>query len=134
MWPTPGESELPEPYGGVLIAGHLILSLDVTPDEIRMAPLDPEAMLRALRAGDLRMPYSKLGDRVVLQAATTQLRAALGKYVARPGAFLDSTVWRRTTPQLAQVEAPCFEAAAWREADRSSDATRTGRARMSLRR
>jgi len=114
---TPDKGELPELYSGVLIAGHAIFSVDVTPDDIRTSPLDPDAMLTALRAGDLRLPYSKVGERLVLQADTTQLRAALAAYMARPGVFLESSTWRRTTPQLEEVEPPCFEAAAWREAD-----------------
>ena len=116
-WPAPGQRDLPDLYSSVLIAGHVLFSLDVTPDQIRMAPLDADAMLKALRAGGIRMPYSSARDRLVLLGATPQLRAELRTYMARPGAFSESTIWRRTTNRPAPVEPPCFEASPWREAD-----------------
>ena len=99
VWPTPGEKDLPEPYGSVVIAGHALFSLDVTTDEIRLSPLDPDAMLKALRAGDLRLDYSSSADRLVLLSATSPLRAEMTKYLARPGAFGESSTWRRATPR-----------------------------------
>jgi len=117
-WPVPGQRDLPEPYATVLIAGHVLFSLDVTPDEIRLSPLDADAMLKALRAGDLRMGYSSTADRLVLLSATPQTRAELERYVSRPGAFGESSAWRRTTTRRpGPVEPPCFEASSWREAD-----------------
>ena len=116
-WPTPGEKDLPEPYSGVLIPGHVLVALDVSSDEVRVSTLDPDAMLRALRAGDVRMAYSSADDRLVLQAATPQLRSELRTYIARPGALGKADVWRRAAVRPVPAEVPCFEASAWREAD-----------------
>ncbi len=106
-WPTPGQADLPDPYTGVLIAGHVLLSLDVTPDQIRVSPLDSRAMLKAVRAGEVGLPYSSTpqppesgDDAVILLAATSHLRAELSTYIARPGAFSEPSAFRRTTARL----------------------------------
>src|SRR5262249_52392812 len=36
LWPAPREEDLLQPYAGLLVAGHLLLALDVGPDEIRV--------------------------------------------------------------------------------------------------
>jgi len=117
VWLAPRDTNLPEPYGGVLIAGHMLLALDVASDEIRVAALDPDAALKALRAGEMRMPYSIEDDRLILHAATVQLRSELEAYLEQPGALDKPDVFRRTVVRHGAVEVPCFEASAWHEAD-----------------
>lgn len=120
VWPAPRDSDLPEPYAGLLVAGHLLLALDVGPDEIRVAILEPDSLSVALRAGQIRLARSE--DQLILLGTTEELRSALGPYLARSGALAEPDVWRRVrgagaTAPLPRVEVPCFEASAWREAD-----------------
>ena len=116
-WPAPGESDLPEPYRGVLIAGHAVLSLEVAADDVRVSVIKPDALRNALRAGDPQLPSSSANDQLVLLADTPRLRAELGRYLTRPGALDKPAVFRRTVLRPGPVEVPCFEASAWREAD-----------------
>ena len=119
VWPTPGVKELPKPYAGFLVAGHWLLTLDVNPDEIRMSALEPDLLLANLRAGKVRLAHRLIDDKLVLSGTTRELRSALGRYLARSGALAEVWVWHRAqaTGPLHPVEVPCFEAAAWREAD-----------------
>jgi len=51
VWPALRDSDLPQPYSAALVAGHLLLALDIGPDEIRTALLEPDSLLAALRTG-----------------------------------------------------------------------------------
>lgn len=95
VWPAPRETDLPLPYVGFLIAGHLLLTLDVGPDEIRVAALDPDSLLAALDAGEIHLAHGRSGDQLILYGTTEDLRSALGAYVARSGALREPDVWRR---------------------------------------
>jgi len=124
VWPTPRETELPEPYRDWLIAGHLLVALDIGDGEVRAAPLEPDSLRPRLLNGDVRLAYVLDHDRAILTGTTSQLRAVLGPYMERPGALTDGDVWRRVTSvptgataSAASGEDPCFEAAPWREAD-----------------
>ena len=124
VWSTPRETDVPEPYRSWLIPGHLLVALDVGEGEIRTAALEPDSLKPRLRNSEVRLAYVLDHDRVVLNGPTTQLRAALGRYMERPGALTDGDVWRRvaTAPTGAAASAPsgedpCFEASPWREAD-----------------
>lgn len=122
VWPAPRDSDLAQPYGGLLVAGHLLFALDVGPDEISVAVLEPDPLLAALRAGQVRLPHRRSEDRLILHGTTEQLRSALGPYLTRSRALAKPDVWRRTrgagaAAPLRSIEVPCFEASAWREAD-----------------
>ena len=122
VWPTPSDKDLPQPYAGLLLAGHWLLSLDVSPDEIRTAALEPDSLLAALRAGKVRLAHRLSEDELILHGTTEELRSALGRYFARSETLAEAWVWRRArgaqaTGPLRPVEVPCFEASAWREAD-----------------
>jgi len=119
VWPTPGDKELPKSYAGLLVAGHWLLSLDVSPDEIRMSALESDSLLVDLRAGKVRLAHRFIEDKLILSGTTEELRSALGPYLARSGALAEVWVWQRTQAAgpLRPVEVPCFEAAPWREAD-----------------
>lgn len=126
VWPAPRDSDVPQRYADLLVAGHLALAVDIGLDEIRVAGLEPDSLLAALRAGRVRLAHARSGDRVILLGTTGQLRSALGPYLARSGALARPDVCRRArggggaggAARLPPVEAPCFEASAWREADR----------------
>jgi Domain of unknown function (DUF4185) len=120
--PAPSETDLPEPYAGFLIRGHLLLSLDVGSDEIRMAALEPDSLFAALRAGEIHLVHQRSGDQLILHGTTEELRFALGSYLAEPGALGEPEVWRRVreagpNDPPEPVSVPCFEASAWQQAD-----------------
>ena len=124
VWPaTPGD-ELPELYTGLLIPGHLLLVLEFGDDEIRVSGLDRDVFVEALGAGQVQLGHESNEDQLVLYGTTEELRAALGPYLSRPDALDDPSVWRRSEnagtaiEPIRPVEVPCFEASAWREADR----------------
>ena len=123
VWPAPSDSDIPRPYAGALVPAHLFLALDVGPDDIRTAVIGPDSLLAALRAGQVRLAYARSEDQLILHGTTEELRGALGPYVTRSAALTDPVAWRRalsdeTTVLRRSVEVPCFEASAWREADR----------------
>lgn len=121
-WPARPETDLPAAYSELMVAGHLLFALEVGLDEIRVAMLEPDSLLAALRAGQVRLTHGRSEDRVILHGTTEELRSALGPYLARFGALSRPAVWRRArgtgaTASIRPVEVPCFEASAWREAD-----------------
>jgi len=70
--------------------------------------------------GRFEARLGRLGDRLVLHGNPRELRSALGAYLAGGRGMDESILWRRreTTGLATQpVEIPCFESAAWREAD-----------------
>ena len=122
VWPAPRDGELPEPYAGLMVRGHVLLILDIGSDEVGAAALEPDVLLARLRTEQPRLAHRRDGDQLILHGTTPELRAALGSHLAYPGALTDPTLWRRTrgpgaVEPPAPVEVPCFEASAWREAD-----------------
>jgi hypothetical protein len=122
VWPAPRDNDLPEPYAGLLVEGHLLLFLDFSPDEIRVAALEPDSLLAAFHAGQVRLAHRRSEDQLILHGTTEELRSALDPYFTRSGALAEMGFWRRArgaeaTGPLRPVEVPCFEASAWREAD-----------------
>jgi hypothetical protein len=107
----------------LMVVGHLLLTLDVEgPDAVTTRILEPDSVLAALQAGELGLDHTE-SDHLVLHGSTTALRAALRPLLDRAGAWAGPTRWRRATGNSARVPlrpvaVPCFEAAAWREADR----------------
>jgi hypothetical protein len=122
VWPAPGEAELPSAYAGMLVGGHLLLAVDVEPDQVQLAALEPDAFAAALRAGIVRLPNTRIGDRLILHGMTEELRAALGPYMNRAGTMHEPDTWRRVTRdstvrQPGSAEVPCYDATAWSAAD-----------------
>jgi hypothetical protein len=121
--PAAPDSDQPQHYAGLLLPGHMLLALDVRPDEVGVEALEPDSLLGALRSGQVRLVHQRSQERLILQGTTEQLRAALGPYLGRSGVLSAPDTWRRArtaagTPPLRPAEVPCFEASAWREADR----------------
>lgn len=119
--PQPRGAELPGPYEHLLIPGHLLLVVDVeTSDEMRLSTGDPDVLLAALEAGGFPMPYDTTESQLILQASTEELRSALAAHMESPDALEPQGTWQRVPAADAPrrpVDVPCFEAAAWREAD-----------------
>lgn len=94
----PPEERAPKPDGEPLILRHFTLVLDVGEDEIRVAFINRDSLAAALQAGRVRLAHTDSSSGyisfLVLQSTTEELRAALGSYLASPGA-LDWIVFRR---------------------------------------
>lgn len=124
VWPASPGDELPERHAGLCIPGHLLLVLDIGEDEIQLTGFDRDAFVEAQRAGKLTLAHDSNNEQVILHGTTEELRAALGPHLSRPGALEAPSAWRRVegagivSDPVRHVEAPCFEASAWREADR----------------
>ena len=120
IWPAPGEEDQEKPQAGLQIAGHLLLAIEIDQDEISVTAFEPDSLLASIRSGDLKAPYRQNEGQLILTGTTEELRSTLGPHLSRPGALSDASVWRRAknAQQKAEpVDVPCFEAAAWREAD-----------------
>ncbi len=119
--PAPRDGEIVQPYAALLHARHSILALDISGDEIRTSALDPARLAAALETGQLSLVYGSSDGQPTLHGTSEQLRSALGAYLTRAGVLGEPDVWRRARDTGAgprgPVGAPCFEAAAWREAD-----------------
>jgi hypothetical protein len=124
VWPTPPGDEMPELYVGVFIPGHLLLVLDIGDEEIQVAGLNRDAFVEALDAGQVQLDHHSNDNRVTLYGATDELRGALSPYLSRTEALDAPSTWRRTEgagvpgEAVRPVDVLCFEASAWREADR----------------
>jgi hypothetical protein len=122
-WPAEMEGRPAGQPARLMVVGHLLVTLDVVgPDAVNTRILEPDSVLAALQAGELGLDHTE-SDNLVLHGSTAALRAALRPLLARPGALARPTQWRRATGYSARVTlrpvaVPCFEAAAWREADR----------------
>ena len=119
IWPTPHDGELPDIYAELMVAGHLLVVVEIEPDEIQMAPLEPDLLLEGLRTEQPRLAYGQSEDQLVLYGTTEELRAALGPYLTLPGALDESSIWRRsrTVQPTDPVSVPCFEAPSSRASD-----------------
>ncbi|MEJ2218665.1 MAG: DUF4185 domain-containing protein [Gemmatimonadota bacterium] len=118
-WPDPASSTPLEPYAGAIVAGHVLLVLDILPEEIRVRMLNADTLAARLDAGRLLLDSRSNEKQLVLLDSTDGLRSVLTSYLASPGALSDAGVFRRAPEgRLHPVNVPCFEASAWREADR----------------
>jgi len=95
VWPVPRKGDIPDSYKDILLPAHLFLILDVSPDEVALAALDPDSLLSALRSGQIRLPYKHSKDELTLTGTTEELRETLGPYLDRFGAFPKREKWRR---------------------------------------
>lgn len=117
VWPAPTESDQKWPDVGLLITGHLLLAVELDSDEVRSAQLDPDSMLAALRGNDVHLAHTESENQLVLHGPTEELRPALAAQMSLSDSMSDPVIWRRAKQRASSVSVPCFEAAAWREAD-----------------
>lgn len=95
MWPTPGDKVIPDPYPSFMIPGHLMLVIELRGDELRVAALQPDSLGKALESGDVKLPFVRPKDQLILNGSTAQVRAALVPFLARPGVLTDPLLFRR---------------------------------------
>lgn len=120
IWPALDEAAQERPEAGLLVAGHLLLAIEIDRDEISVTALEPDPLLGSIRAGDVKATYRQNEGQLILTDKTEELRSALGPYLSRSGALSEASVWRRAKDaqqKVDPVDVPCFEAAAWRDAD-----------------
>lgn len=131
VWPAEPDSASQDLSAAFAIPGHLLVALNVRSEEVRISLLDPDSLRVALRSGHIRLDHRLQAERPILRGTTEQLRAALAAHITRPGALSSPESWRRASTiarvgelpvpgekPASAVEVPCFEASAWREADR----------------
>jgi len=107
-----------EPDAGLQVRGHLLFTLDIGSDEIRVAALEHDSVLSAVKDGRIRLEHTKADEQIILHGMTEELRSALRPHLE--SMVTETNVWRRAEDAAAPskpVEPPCFEASAWREAD-----------------
>jgi hypothetical protein len=101
---VPPEDSSPSASGQLPIAWHVVFSLDVSEDEIRVAPIGGDSLTAAIRAGHVRLaaharsafcPAMCAPTDLILDGTTEELRDALGSYLASPGAPEPPIVYRR---------------------------------------
>lgn len=119
VWPAKPENRSEGPATDLMIPGHVLLALEIAGDSVVVAALDADTLLAALRSRALRLASTEAVNQLVLLGRTDDLRAGLTPYVSRQHAWDEPGVYRRPSaaPVPSPVDPPCFEAAAWREAD-----------------
>lgn len=81
-----------------MIRGHQVVRVQVSGDTASIALLKTETLKQALSDKSVTLEYISDQDRLILLGNTAALRATLGPYVRRPGAFDDAGEWRRVKP------------------------------------
>ncbi len=120
IWPALSEEDQEKPQAGLLVAGHIIFTIEIDQDEISAAALEPDPLLTGIRAGVVKTPYRQNEHQLILTGTTEELRSVLGPYLSGTEVLGEKSVWKRAKhvqKKVAPVDVPCFEAAAWREAD-----------------
>jgi hypothetical protein len=113
---------------GLSLPHHrLLVVAKMGPDEFHTWKLDPDVLLAALQAGEVRLAYCVTDDQVILYDSAASVRAQLTTYLDRPGVLAEPWIWVRARPgfeeqltrpgQLERDDLPCFEASPWPEAD-----------------
>jgi len=109
----------PMPSGKPPIAWHRAYALDVGEDEIRVAPIDGDSLVAAIRSGRVRLdaharvafcPGVCAPTDLILDGRTEELRAALGPYLERAGSLESPIVFRRAPRARNAAPAPPTDA------------------------
>lgn len=121
VWPAGDAGETPV-QADLAVPGHMLFFLDTIADAMSVSVLDPDSVALAVEQGTLRLPSRTVEERTVLLGETDALRAALGPLVSRGELIAHAGTWRRAADTAAgggetPAGVPCFEAAAWRDAD-----------------
>lgn len=93
--PAPGDSDISDTYGMLLLPGHLLFVIDLEEDEMTTAFLDPDSLEVALQGSGIILPSEGGEERLILTGGPEDLREALGAYLEAGGALEDEEVWRR---------------------------------------
>jgi hypothetical protein len=123
VWPAGDGGETPV-QADLAVPGHMLFFLDTIADDLHLSALDPDPVERALEQGALRLPSRTMEGRTILLGETDALRESLEPFVARGDLLADVGMWRRVSDMLpgaaarpSPADVPCFESAAWRDAD-----------------
>jgi hypothetical protein len=95
VWAWPREGELPEPYETLLIQGHLVLAIDVEPDSIRLAPVEPDSLMAAIGDGRLRLSTTEARDQLIIHGASEETRPQFEVLFGHPEWLAESDTWYR---------------------------------------
>ena len=95
VWPTPSDSDVAEPYRGLLIPGHTLMVVEIAPDSLVTRLIEADSLRAVLRRGQLRLDTLRHSRQLVLTSPTNVLRSGLGTYIGRPGALDKPGIWRR---------------------------------------
>lgn len=111
VWPAPPDTtkldmtwveSLNNFHGYLLTPAHLLLVLDLRADSLLVSAFERDSLVVALASGKVRLPYIELGDSarneggtLLLGGTTSQLRLAIGPYLAGGGALGKPSAFRR---------------------------------------
>lgn len=96
IWPAPPSAKASAVHSAMLLPLHLLFAIEIDSTRLRLALLNSDSVVHALRSGDLAIPHLLYDDHMTLLVGTTaQLRAALPNYVVRPGVLEEWAVWSR---------------------------------------
>jgi hypothetical protein len=95
-----------EVYQALLLPGHLLFVMTLDGDDMRLVPLDIDAVREALRRDDLRTPHLSYSEnsvdgreQVILTGTSADLRTWLARVVERAEVWGETGVWRRVAPE-----------------------------------
>lgn len=95
LWPTPGESDVSETYGLLLVEGHLLMIMDMRDDAFVMSVIDPDSLLAAIQRGQIEIPNNRSNERLILYGESKVLRDEIASYLEGGGALMEEEVWLR---------------------------------------
>ena len=75
--------------------GRMLFALTESGDTMTTASVDVDSLQAALRAGELRTPYLRRKDDLIVTGTTSEVSAAFGAALARPGMLETPESWRR---------------------------------------
>lgn len=93
--PAPRGNEVPQAYENYLLPCHVLLTLEIAPDSLRIAALDRDSLHAGIESGRVRLAHGEVRSRVMLHATGDEFRAAIGPWLSQPGSLTAEAVWRR---------------------------------------
>lgn len=100
---APRMDEIPDAYDNYLLPSHVLLTMDIGRDSVKIAALDSDSLRVALEAGRVRLGHGELRNRVILHATGTQLREAIGPWLGQPGSLTAQALWRKKTAAISSA-------------------------------
>lgn len=100
---APRTDEIPDAYDNYLLPSHVLLTVDIVKDSLRIAALDCDSLRRALDAGRVRLGHGEMGNRVLLHATGAQFREVIGPYLGQPGTLTAQALWRKKTVAISSA-------------------------------
>lgn len=95
-----------EAYEALLLPGHLLFAMTLDGDDMRLVPLDIDAVREALRHEELAAPHLSYSEnslegreQVILTGSSVDLRTWLARVAERAEMWGETGVWRRIAPK-----------------------------------